>query len=67
MTKEEVLLHLRGGKKVTHKVFTEKTWIEQVSKSHYKDDLDNVHTIKTFWKMRTGKVWNNGWELYKLN
>lgn len=66
MTKEEALITLSRGEKVTHILFQEGEWVR----------LDGVHnmlyvfedgatcTPEEFWGLRPESYWDTGWSIY---
>lgn len=64
LTREEMMLALREGKKVTHRLFSYNEWM----RLSYSDVLvfeDGVHlTLIDFFSNRNEKEWSDGYSIY---
>lgn len=63
MNKQEAILAMQEGKKVTHRYFSTNEWVTM------KDGMivieDGVYCPpEVFWQWRTDPVWNDGYELF---
>jgi len=66
MNKNQAMVLLMKGAKVSHSMFTDSEYImkHKSSKSHYVDEAGNVIGINDFWKWRTGPKWDKDWKVF---
>ena len=71
MTKEEAIIEMKAGYKVTHLNFDDGEFIRMVLPDHrcdiIQDEECNTYSFDLFWKERigTGTSWNEGWDIYE--
>lgn len=66
MNKNQAIVLLEKGSKMSHSMFTNIEYImrHHKSKSYYLDEAGNVLDIKQFWKYRTSHKWNKDWKVF---
>ena len=64
MTKEEAIVQMKAGNKLTHTYFTPDEWVTILNdKYHFEDGVEC--SFEEFWSHRMGPAWFFGWEIYK--
>lgn len=64
MTREEAKTAINEGKKVTHCYFTMDEYVYLKDGNYWFED--GVHcSPKSFWELRNGSHFNDGWEIYE--
>ena len=58
---EEAKQALNEGKRIKHRSFTSKEWVEQYSSCRYVFEDGVKQNSDEFWNMRTQESWKNGW------
>lgn len=64
MTKDEAIIAMRSGHRVTHRFFTDCEFIYMIDGYIY-DEQDYKFKAHEFWSDRTDEVWDNDWELFR--
>lgn len=66
MTREEAILKLQQGFKITHQYFTNDEFVYQPNPriSIYKFEDGAEQNAKDFWDLRVDVFWNYGWEIF---
>lgn len=63
MTKEDAIIQMRQGKKITHTYFLSDEWITiKNGKILFEDGV--MSNFEEFWNLRNQDFWNDGYELY---
>lgn len=63
MNRNEAILALEKGEKLTHTKFDRDEWVV-MSGSELRDGSGNVTFIGTFWSGRTSEGWQEGWSVF---
>lgn len=63
MNKQEAILAMQEGKKVTHRYFFTNEWMTIKDGMIVLEDGVICHP-KEFWQWRTDSAWNDGYELF---
>lgn len=63
MTKEEAIVEMQNGNKISHRFFDIHEYIHMKNKILY-DEVGYHINWKVFWGDRTSKEWQTEWELY---
>lgn len=66
MTKDEALLELQKGKKVTHRFFSDGEFMYQNGDTYVLEDGVRCHPM-VFWEDRATKQWETGWSVIEEN
>lgn len=64
MLKQDALLALAEGKRITHTSFTDEEYVKQHTTHLYMFEDGVVTTVKEFWYIRTELPWADGWSIY---
>lgn len=63
MTKEQAKQAMRDGNKVTHRHFSPDEWVTMVGDQLKLED-GVVCYPDEFWRWRTDKTWDDGWDFF---
>ena len=63
MNKQEAILAMQEGKKVTHLYFSPNEWMTMKEGMIVLED-GVIYPPKEFWQWRTDRGWNDGYELF---
>ena len=63
MNKQEAILAMQEGKKVTHRYFSPNEWMAMKDGMIVLED-GVICPPEEFWQWRTDAVWNDGYELF---
>lgn len=64
MSKDEALVALKQGKKITHVFFTSDEWMMQRLDGRYEFEDGNICDPTDFWTYRRHESWNKNWNLF---
>lgn len=64
MNKNEAILAMREGKKVRHYYFSRDEWMSMMPDGRFLLEDGVVCSQNEFWRWRTQKEWETGWELF---
>ena len=65
MTRDEALQSMIDGNKVTHRFFEIHEYIYMKGQDIFTEEGYNMGNVwDEFWRMRNGKEWQTGWEIY---
>lgn len=64
MTKEEAILAMKAGKKVTHRYFLDDEFLGINKEGLYYFEDGVICSENEFWKHRTAEWFNDGWGLF---
>jgi len=62
MTKQEAIIELKKGNKVTHRLFSEGEFMYQNGDTYVFEDSVKCHPV-VFWQDRASEEWENNWSL----
>lgn len=62
MNRNQAILALRDGHKLTHEYFTQEEYIYFKDGEIYSED-DVCHGWSEFWSLRTADCWDKGWTI----
>lgn len=63
MTKQEAIGHMKEGRKVTHRFFTNDEWMKMEGNKIVLEDGVTCDP-EEFWRWRMHEAWNDGYSLY---
>ena len=63
MTKQEAIIAMQNGIKLTHKNFSSDEWIrEKIGMYEFEDGC--LCDFEEFWQFRQGSAWEKDWEVF---
>ncbi len=62
MTKEDALIAMQNGKKVTHRYFTDNEYMYMENDMIFSEDGVH-HKWSEFWDLRSSEDWETDWEI----
>ena len=65
MTKQEALIALNNGEKLTYENFYSFEWVKKKDNDNYVFEDGVVCPIAEFWIHRTDPRWETGWSIFK--
>lgn len=65
MTKNEAIIAMQQGKKVTHEFFSAEEWMKASGNFAYEFEDGIVCSDNEFWHFRSGVEWEAGWSIFE--
>lgn len=65
MTKEDAIIQMKQGVKVTHRYFTSNEWITMKGNFTIQTEEGYSFPADEFWRYRNDIDWMDGWSIFK--
>lgn len=63
MTREEAIVHMEQGVKITHRFFSPDEWVT-MHNGYILSETGRIIDNELFWEYRTGRNWQTGYSIF---